>query len=73
MSGHERSSKRGQGRKHRSNQRPELQPEMCLEPDLERITQKGTENMGEQLIAVKPGVVPTCCLISALIRETRFD
>lgn len=72
VSGHERSSKRGKGSKQRRNQRPELQPEMFLEPSLERVTRKGTENRGELLITVRPGVVPTCYLIRALLRETRF-
>lgn len=39
VSGQERNGKRGKGSNQRRNQRPELQPEICFEPNLERITQ----------------------------------
>lgn len=39
VSGQEMNGKRGKGSIQRRNQRPELQPEICFEPNLERITQ----------------------------------
>ena len=46
----------GKGANRKGSKGPELQLGVRLEPDLEKITQKGRENMGEPLFAIGPGV-----------------
>lgn len=61
VSVNERGSRVGKGANRKGGKGPELQLEVCLEPSIEKITQKERDNTGEQLFATAPGVAP--CIV----------